>query len=147
MTPPQKRIWYYTIDDEGVVWHDKVPFDDPDLIAFFLKNLEPYSGGKFRVLCQGEECIISCQDIPYVVQEIDLPFLIFPGGYQEALDPTTLWVGKKNVLYCKVREGRFSARFNRKSYLELAKSIQQDPKSGQYYLVIDKKKYPIKVSP
>jgi len=69
--------------------------------------------------------------------------LIFPGGYREVLDPTTLQVGKDNVLYCKIRKGEFKARFNRKAYLELARQVQFDSAKNSFYITLNRKDYPI----
>lgn len=144
----EDRIWHYFIDAEGAIWHEGTEFDDSDLLNFFMKNLEQLPDGRYHAVCQGEECYLTCEDVPYVVQEIEFQAgkveLIFPGGYRELLDPGTLSVGVKNVLYCRVRKGRFPARFNRKSYLELAKAIKFDPKAKSYYLTVDNKKYTIK---
>lgn len=141
-------VWYYYLDTEGILWHEGVEFDDPDLLTFFMKNMEKLSDGAFRVLCQGEECRIVPEDVPYVVRRVDITpkkiKLLFPGHYQETLDPKTLHVGKLNVLYARVRNGRFEARFNRTSYLDLAKHVQFDPKKKIYFLKIDNKNYPIK---
>lgn len=102
---------------------------------------------KYRVFCQGEECRITAEDVPYVIQNLRILAakieLIFPGGYSEVLDPSTLFVGKLNVLYCKVRGGKFTARFGRRPYLELTKHIQFDHKTKSYYLTVAKKRYPI----
>ncbi len=113
-----------------------------------MKNMEAIPGGKFRVFCQGEECWITPEDVPYVVQDVTIATdeieLIFPGNYRESLNPETLAVGKGNVLYCKVRDGKFLARFNRKSYLDLAKHVKFDSRKKTYYLTIDKHDYSIK---
>ncbi len=143
--------WHYFIDTEGRLWHEGIEFDDPGLLRFFMQNMERLPDGRTRVVCQGEECYFRCEDAPYVVQQIRVHRakidLIFPGDCEEPLDPTTLFVGAKNVLYCKVRSGLFVARFTRKAYLDLARQIRQDPKTKKYQLLIDKKKYPIQGAP
>lgn len=135
----------------GHLWHDESEFDDPETLKFFLENLQSLADGRYHVLCQGEDCFITCEDVPYVVCDLNWedpkkpPLLIFQGGYTEPLDPATLWVGKENILYCKVRGGGFPARFSRKSYLELAKWIEFDPRSRLYRLTLGKNRYTIKV--
>ena len=143
-----KGGWYYYLDAEGLLWHEGVEFDDPDLLRFFMENLRPLPDGRFHLLCQGEDCFITCEDVPYVVRDISVQpreiELEFSGHYRERLDPATLWVGVGNVLYCKIRGGKFSARFNRKSYLEIARQVGFDPQNKSYHLTVDKKRYPIK---
>src|SRR5262245_27413675 len=125
-----ERVWHYYIDVDGHLWHEGAEFDDPAVLFLFMKNMAEFSEGgpeKWRVFCQGEDCRIAAEDVPYVVQKVEFRpsavRLIFPGHYEEDLDPETLFVGAKNVLYCRVRGGAFTARFNRTSYLDLAKQI------------------------
>jgi hypothetical protein len=143
----QERVWHYHIDSEGMLWHDGFEFDDPALLNLFMKNMKPLPDGSFHVFCQGEECILTCEDVPYAVQKVVFSpsqvMLHFPGGYSEALDPSTLFVGSQNVLYCKVRGGVFTARFGRGAYLDFAKRVQFDSHDKSFYLVIDNKKYSI----
>jgi hypothetical protein len=143
----QERVWHYFIDSDGHLWHEGTEFDDPEVLKLFMKNMEAMPDGSYRVFCQGEECRITAEDVPYVVQDLVFTHerinLIFPGGYSEPLDPATLFVGKLNVLYCRVRGGRLAARFNRKSYLELAKKVKFDPQTKGFYLTVDNQRYSI----
>jgi hypothetical protein len=150
MSPPQdeERVWHYYIDTEGHLWHEETELEDPKLLKFFMQKMEILPDGRFQVICQGETCFITAEDVPYVVQNIIISpstiELIFSGGYQETLDPKTLWVGKANVLYCKVRQAKFTARFNRKSYFELSKLVKFNPQKNVYFLTLDDQNYPIK---
>lgn len=142
-----ERIWYYDLDAEGHFWHEGYEFDEPSIIQVILKSLEPIEGNRYHAFCQGEECIIRTEDVPYVVQNMDMNpeniTLIFSGGYKEPLDPTSLFIGKNNIPYCRVRNGKFLARFNRKSYFELAKKIEFDPQDKVFYLSLGDKRYNI----
>lgn len=95
-------------------------------------------------MCQGEHCLFHPQDVPYVVQQIEIfkdhIHLIFPGAYQETLDVSTLEIGKENVLYCKVRNSQMTARFNRKTYWELSQLVEWDEKANLFYLVLNNKR-------
>lgn len=149
----EQRIWHYMVDIEGVVWHDGTEFDAPELLQFFMRKMEASSFKEasekpvYEVICQGELCLIHAQDVPYVVQSLEIRadgvILIFPGGYREELDPRTLFVGGENVLYCKVRKGNFKARFNRKTYVELAKLIDFDPQKNVYFLRLGQNRFSI----
>ncbi len=139
------RTWHYYLDAEGVLWHEGAELEDPGLLKFFMEKMTKLPDGRFQVICQGELCLITVEDVPYVIQSIKIEpqviHLIFPGGYEEELNPMTLVVGKENVLYCQVRNGEFKARFNRKSYLELAKLVELDTKKNQYYLILAGNQY------
>jgi len=44
--------------------------------------------------------------------------------------------------YCKVKDGRFDARFSRTGYYQLADHIEYDPRRDAYFIsVMDKKFY------
>src|SRR5579885_3725357 len=147
-----ERVWHYYIDVDGHLWHEGAEFDDPAVLNLFMKNMTklpaPQGPERYHVFCQGEECLITAEDVPYVIQDVEfLPHevrLKFPGNYSETLDPKTLFVGPLNVLYCTVRGGEFTARFNRKSYLDFAKHVVFDAAIKTFYLAVDNKKYPIK---
>lgn len=142
------RVWHYFIDSDGHLWHDGSEFDDPAVLNLFMKNMTSLPNGRCHVFCQGEECLITSEDVPYVVQDVEFApreiRLKFPGGYTEILNPSTLFVGERNVLYCRVRDGKFTARFNRKSYLDLAKRVECDDERGEFTLTVDNRRYPIK---
>lgn len=147
MSAPKKfRTWHYYIDEDGNFWHEGTELDDPELVLFFLKNLQHTSEGKLQLLCQGELCEFTCADAPYVIQNIDLNgeniLLHFLGNYSETLEPSSLRVGNKNILYCKVKKGEFEARFSRKAYMELSQYIEQDDQD-HYCLRLNGKRYPI----
>ncbi len=144
----EERIWHYQLDKEGHLWHEGSEFDDPAILKFFMRKMEKLPDGRFKAICQGETCFIEPEDVPYVVKDVvvgpDQVELIFPGDYGEVLDPSTLYVGKENVLYCKVRGGKYAARFNRKTYFELARLVEQDAKDKGFYLAIGGKRYRIR---
>lgn len=143
----KNRIWHYHLDTEGQLWHEGSLFEDPTLLNFFMKKMDQLPDGRFQVICQGETCLIEPEDAPYVVLDIEKKGekieLIFPGDYREILDPSSLYVGKDNVLYCKVRAGRFAARFNRKPYFELSHWINLDETRHEFFLNLGKKHFPI----
>jgi hypothetical protein len=103
------------------------------------------------VKCQGENCYFEVEDAPYVVQDVALHKnqegrlqqidLIFPGGYTEVLNPSSLRVTKDNVLYTRVRSGEFDARFTLKSFFHLSPYFEQDANGSEYSLAVSGKKY------
>lgn len=143
----KERIYHYRIDQEGRLWIENTELTDPTTLKFFMKKMEALPNGKLRVQCMGETNWITAEDAPYVVQALRVESeqiqLIFPGHYQEILDPKTLFVGKENIMYCKVRQGQLRARFNRQSYMDLTHWIEQDA-SERFYLAWQGKKYWIK---
>ncbi|MBL7685764.1 MAG: DUF1285 domain-containing protein [Deltaproteobacteria bacterium] len=144
-----KREWHYFMDEEGLLYHEGVELEDPELHRFFLKNMTILENGQYYVRCQGEDCYIEAQDVPYVVQSLEETenqiLLNFMGGYQEPLDLSTLEVGKNNILYCRIQNQTQKARFNRKTYWEITKRIEEDPVSKKYYFVFHQQRYLIQI--
>ena len=140
------RIYHYKIDLEGRLFHEGSEITDPTVLKFFMHKLEKDSTEKYKVICQGELNWIEAEDVPYVVQNLEFKDshieLIFSGGYREILTEQSLEAGIHNVLYCKIRDGHFKARFNRKSYFELSRFFEENRK-GHYLLNYGGKSYPI----
>ena len=68
-------------------------------------------------------------------------------GTKEILDPTSLYIGAKNVPYCGVRGGEFLARFSRKAYYQLARMVEEDPKEGTFFLRIGPRRFCLRIEP
>lgn len=147
------RNYYYYLDKEGTIWHDGTEITDPRFALIVHRGMTRTDNG-FLVRCQGENCYFQVEDVPYIVQDLALHKdekgrlrqidLIFPGGYTETLDPSTLTTSTENVLYCKVRNGLFDARFSRKSYFHLAPFIEENSDLQSYTLPVGGKYYPVR---
>ena len=59
----------------------------------------------------------------------------------EKLEMNSLHIGRDNVLYCRVKEGKFTARFSRKSYYQLAEFIEQSENGNHYFINLNGEKY------
>ncbi len=138
--------WTFHIDLDGNFFHDGVEWEEENLLLHFMQTLQKEKD-HWLAFCQGERCLFYAEDTPYVVQDFQMLenqiLLRFKGGYEEILDPSTLQVGKDSVFYCRVRQKEFEARFHRKAFFELAKSIGLNPEDGFFYLILGKKKYRI----
>lgn len=147
-----ERVYRYFLDKEGRIWHDGTEVTDPRFAMVVHRNMQNTPDG-FLSICQGERCEFEVEDVPYVVQQIAFHKderqqvrridLIFGGGYSEKLDPSTLHVAGENVLYCRVRNGVFRARFSRKAYFQLIPLIQEDAKTQNYFLELNAARFPI----
>ena len=141
----------YKIDVDGIVWFDGEWYEDPVVYRAFYENMTHASDGRLYADCLGERCWIDAEDTPFVVQALDVAAdgsqvaLMLTGGIEERLDPATLQVGRDNVLYARVKDGAFPARFTRKAYYELARYIA--PKDGAFVLQLGGRTWPIPGAP
>lgn len=136
------------MDEDGKLYHDGSMLDEAEVYHFFLEHLERNRENDaaqfpYVLVCAGERNLLNTADVPFVVEGFEPAAqtitLVFQGEYREVLDPSTLYVGKHNILYCKVRGGQFDARFSRKVYYELAKQIID--KRGQFFITIGGKEF------
>ncbi len=65
-------------------------------------------------------------------------------GEREPLDPETLEVGAQNVLYCRVKEGRFRARFLRPAYYHLSSRFEAE--GERFFVRIGPRRYPLRIA-
>ena len=137
------------IDKEGRWFHEGVEMIHRDFIQLFYQNMELDSGGEYVINWDGRRCYVEVEDTAFVVRRVAYEeegpsqaprFLLYlSDDTREDLLPETLFIGKDNVLYCRVKEQAFPARFNRAAYYQLAEHIVEE--NGVYYLPCHGKKY------
>ena len=147
------RKHYYFMDKEGNLFFEGNQITDPWVYRFFLRSLNETEDGRLLVVCENEHCYIEVEDVPYIINDISVVRvekesivhieLLFKGGYKEVLDPSTLHVGKDNILYCRVRKGKFLARFNRRSYYHIVNFIEYNDKTGEFQIKVKNKPFTI----
>ena len=140
------------IDKEGHWYHQGAEMIHREFIRLFYQNMELDSEGRYLINWANEHCYVEVEDTAFVVMRVS-----YEGGNQdqasrielnlsddtkEALLPDSLFVGKENVLYCKVKSGLFPARFNRAAYYQLAEYIEEEGKN--YFLPLNGRKYVIR---
>lgn len=142
------RIYHYEINEAGeLLFEDKV-IDDPSVLKLFFKTLTELKDGRYLVHCMGEENYITAADCPYVIhtwEKTQEGFKInMQADIQEYLDLEHLETAQNNVLYTRVRDGKFKARFSRQAYLDFCKEIKSNTEHTKFYIELNRKKYFIK---
>jgi len=59
----------------------------------------------------------------------------------ERLNPETLQIGKSFIPYCRIKEGRFEARFSRAAYYKLAEHLHSDSANDAYFISLNGRQY------
>ena len=139
------------IDKEGHWFHKGAEMIHRDFIRLFYENMELDSEGRYVIDWKGRRCEVDVEDTAFVVRSVvcdrgspdgnDRYLLALSDDTREELLPDTLFVGQDNVLYCKVKNGTFPARFVRPAYYQLARFIEEE--GGTCYLPLNGKKYNI----
>ncbi len=141
------------IDREGRWFSNEEEITHRKTYLLYSRNLVRDGSGRILLRIGREEWPVEIEDAPYVVKSVD--FKTGPGDIQdvdlllndetrEALVPETLRIGSANVPYCRVRAGRFDARFSRNAYQLLLPHIHHDEKTGNFFLIIEGREYPLR---
>jgi len=132
----RERMGGYRIDRGGRWWYRGAPLD-LEIERQFAEGLEQFGDGRLRVMCEGEPCYVTCEDAPFVVRDLrweraraggsaarDRILLSLSGGIEEPLDPATLHLDARDVLYCRVRSGTLEARFGPRAATRIADGMR-----------------------
>ena len=120
-----------------------------DIVRFFYAHMALEDSGRYVIRWGEERCFLQVEDTAFVVHKVDFQEkegvrefqLSLSDDTNERLLPETLFMGEANVLYCKVKGGRFPARFLRPAYYQLAGFVEEE--DGRFHLPLNGKKYRI----
>ena len=133
------------IDREGRWFHKGIEMIHREFIRFFYQHMEIDAQGRYVIDWGGDRCYVEVEDTAFLVRRT-----IFRGGdqankerfilslsddSQEDLSPDTLFVGNENILYCRVKDRTFPARFVRPAYYQLAEYIVEE--NNEYFLPLN----------
>jgi hypothetical protein len=139
------------IDKEGRWFHRGLEMVRRDTIQLFYQYMETDSWGRYVIHLAGQKCYVDVEDTAFVVWRVVLEsheqgrerFLVWlSDDTQETLDLETFYVSEKNVPYCRVKHGRFPARFRRAAYYQLAEHVEEE--HGEYFISLRGRKHVIR---
>lgn len=139
------------IDKEGHWYHKGVEMIRKDFIQLFYQNMSLDSEGRYVINWNDESCYVEVEDTAFMVCSVayqeatgaqnDRYILLLSDGGKEDLKPDTLFIGQADVLYCRVKENIFPARFKRAAYYQLAQYIEEEDE--YYFLPLNENRYGI----
>ena len=133
---------------DGRWYADDEPVTHERLARLFSRYLRRKPGGGFEIwIDERYHADVEVEDTLYVVSSVHAAAdgslsVELNDGSSEPLDPTSLSVGRDNVVYCRVKHGRERARLLRPAYYQLAPLIDEGA-PGQYQLHCGRHTYPI----
>lgn len=140
------------IDKDGKWFHKGMEMIHRAIINEFYQGLTMDSCGGYLIVRGDEKCFVEVEDTPFIINRVEFYDAEGTGEEQlvlsliddtkEILDPATLSVGDDNVLYCRIKNNSFKARFNRAAYYQIASRIKEE--GDRYYLPLNNTKYFIK---
>ena len=135
------------IDKEGRWFFGDEEITHRKTYLLYSRNLALDESGRIILRIGREQCPVEVEDAPFVVKTLEFILaesrelkaigLILNDETREELHPETLRIGPDNVLYCRVRNGMFEARFSRGAYQLLFPHIRHDEKENRFFIMID----------
>jgi hypothetical protein len=134
------------IDRDGTWFAEDGEVTHPGLLANLRGNLRVDQAGHY--LQVGPARVpVEVEDAPLVVVRVELgedgATVALSDETREALALDTLRLGPGEIPYCRVKEGRFEARFSRAATWELLQRMEHDERTGEALLVLGGTRHPI----
>lgn len=151
--PPDPSTWTLPrlrITRDGAWLHEGEEITHPGILANLRSNLQVDAQGHFLQL--GPTRVpVEVEAAPFVVLRVEVEgpelLLTLSDLTREPLVPETLRFGADGAPYCRVKAGRFEARFDRASAYQLLERVEYDEASGRATLVLGETRYPVPAPP
>jgi hypothetical protein len=153
---PQDEFPEIRIDRDGVWYYRNMEMTRIEIVQYFYQHLRRDGQGNYRIELNHEHCRIHVEDAPYVIRSVSLDsagaderprmFISLSDGSSEELDPETIRIGEKDILYCRVKNNAHEARFSRPAYYQLAENMNHDPHQNRYFILIGNRSYTLPVN-
>ena len=139
------------IDKEGRWFFQDEEITHRKTYLLYCRSLTLDESGRVILQIGRERCPVEVEDVPFVVKTLDFVLtedgelktigLILNDETREELHPETLRIGPDHVPYCRVRSGKFEARFSRGAYQLLSPFVRHDEEENRFFITIDEKPY------
>ena len=124
-----------SMDKECNWFYDGKPIVHAKTVRVLSQSIQRNEENRLIVRIGNAWSYVHCEDTPYgvrAIREVEEDGhvsgidLLLTDETTERLDPATLVVGEKNVLYCRVKKGREEARFFRPAYYQLTAHVEEN---------------------
>ncbi|MEM9193149.1 MAG: DUF1285 domain-containing protein [Myxococcota bacterium] len=138
-------------DAQGNWFNGSDPIDHPKLAASFDQWLELAEDGRFCLKNEINWAYVAIEGPAYFVRAAHVHpegvTLTLHDGRWERLDPSTLRQDASGVLYCQVRNGTMTARFDKHATVALHSAVGEDPEGVYLRLAGEQIRPPVVSSP
>ena len=141
----------FRIDRDGGWRHEGVEVTHPRVLENLYANLRA-DGEHYHLQVGPLRIPVQVEDAPFVVvraetrPDADTVAVYLTDGSHEPLETPTLVLDGRGIPYCRVKGGRFRARFSVSAWLQLAERVEVDPGSGQPTLILGERRIPLRRS-
>jgi hypothetical protein len=132
------------IDRDGGWFHEGEEVSHEGILASLRQGLQVDAAGHF-LLIGPVRVPVEVEDAPFAVVRFEADGdgfgLWLNDESREALDPGSLRLRAGDVPYCRVKDGRFEARFSRAAAWQLLQHVEARPESGPPALTVGGRRY------
>jgi uncharacterized protein len=152
------RAGFYAVESgkisfrrDGNWYTDEERIDNPRIARLFSRSIRRNPDGSYFLQVGDERASITVEDTPYVIKSVEGDAAtgftaMLNDEEREPLDYGSLEAGPDNVLYSRVKNGAFRARFLRPAYYHLSDCLGMDDDGGFYFKVAGQR-YPVRQAP
>ena len=152
------RAGFYAVESgkisfrrDGNWYTDEERIDNPRIALLFSRSIRRNPDGSYFLQVGDERASITVEDTPYVVKSVEGDAatgftVVLNDDEREPLDYGSLEAGADNVLYCRVKNDGFRARFLRSAYYHLSDCLGMD-EDGEFYFKVAGQRYPVRQAP
>jgi len=147
MTAPDTSTWRLPrlrIDRDGAWIHEGEEVTHPGILANLRSNLRVDAKGHYLEIGP-VRVAVDVEDAPFAILRVEregtgLMLTVNDLG-REPLVAATLRFGPDGAPYCRVKEGRFEARFARAAAYQLLQHVEYDEAGATATLVVDDQRH------
>ncbi len=129
------------IDEQGNWFQDGIKITHQWTYLHNNKHLDVNERGEYFVDEGTGRVYVKVADTPFFITMVDKRkdgfYIRLNDETEEKLDTDKLWFNKRNILYTKVKNSKFPAKFLRPAYYELMKYLKEE--NDGYYISDGKK--------
>lgn len=139
------------IDINGIWFYGTQEIFRKDIVQLFYQNLKIDSHGRYILEIGDEKCLVNVEDVAFVVKTTykgldkysnkEAFYIHLSDGTIEELNLRSIVVGKDNVIYCTIKNGKFKARFSRPAYYQLAQYIEHNHRNDSFFIHLNGEMY------
>ena len=149
-----ERTCVISMDKEGNWFHNGSAVTNENIALYFARHIAENGDGSFVLRTEHQVWPVEVEDTPFVVKqlrnnkELQVSFnVLLNDKTTETIALDDIWLDGDSTVYCRVKNGRFSARFNSNSQFAFADMLGYDEQAKQYYLERGGTKYYLATSP
>ena len=134
------------IDRDGGWFHEGEEVSHEGILSSLREGLQVDPAGHFMQI-GSVRVPVEVEDAPFVIVRFEADgdgwVLWLSDRTREALDPASLVLRGGDVPYCRVKGGRFEARFSRAAAWQLLQRVDTEPGGGPPTLTAGGRPYPL----